>query len=61
MKREILSDATNSATLRAVSVRLGPLKYGPCVKQASYKYQPFHLEYRVPQLPICNTGHGSST
>jgi hypothetical protein len=26
MKREILSDATNSASLRAVPVRLGPLK-----------------------------------
>jgi hypothetical protein len=55
MKREILSDATNSATAGAVPVRLGPLKYGPCGIQTSYKYQPFHFEYRVLQLPIGNT------
>jgi hypothetical protein len=54
MKREILSYATNSATLRVVPVRLGTLKYGTCVKQTSYRYEPFHFEYRVSQLPVGN-------
>jgi hypothetical protein len=61
MKREILSDVTNSATPRAVPVRLGQLNCGPCGIQTSYKYQPFHFEYRVLQFPVGNTLHGSPT